>query len=80
MIIMLPLADVVLCWSAGVLVVLGLGTAARLVLECWHERVIRRNIQRMEEEPNFEDFPPEHVNNILDTPTDPPEVYILLSI
>ncbi|BBN18268.1 hypothetical protein MPTK1_8g01170 [Marchantia polymorpha subsp. ruderalis] len=40
----------------GVLVVLGLGTAARLVLECWHERVIRRNIRRMEEESNMDDF------------------------
>ncbi|KAL2609256.1 hypothetical protein R1flu_027829 [Riccia fluitans] len=40
----------------GVLVVLGLGTAARLILECWHERVIRRNIRMMEEEPSLEDL------------------------
>ncbi|KAH9568559.1 hypothetical protein CY35_03G083800 [Sphagnum magellanicum] len=32
----------------GVLVVLGLGTAARLMLGCCRERVARRNIQRME--------------------------------
>lgn len=32
----------------GVLVVLGLGTAARLVMECCHERSIRRSIRRME--------------------------------
>jgi hypothetical protein len=37
----------------GVLVVLGLGTAARLILECWHERAIRRNIQQMENMPMF---------------------------
>jgi hypothetical protein len=40
---------------AGVLVVLGLGTAARLVLECWHERSIRENIRRMELTPIFEE-------------------------
>ncbi|XP_002971090.2 uncharacterized protein LOC9641836 [Selaginella moellendorffii] len=32
----------------GVLVVLGIGTAARLVVECWHERGLRRNIRRIE--------------------------------
>lgn len=38
-------------WSAsfaGVLVVLGLGTAVRLVLECCHERNVERSIQQME--------------------------------
>lgn len=35
--------------------VLGLGTAARLVLECWHERSIRDNIRRMELTPIFEE-------------------------
>ncbi|KAG6552349.1 hypothetical protein Mapa_006203 [Marchantia paleacea] len=48
----------------GVLVVLGLGTAARLVLECWHERVIRRNIRRMEEESNLDDFTAEQSTTI----------------
>jgi hypothetical protein len=55
----------------GVLVVLGLGTAARLVLECWHERAIRRNIRRMEEEPNLEDFPPDR--NDIEIQTQPAE-------
>ncbi|XP_024385463.1 uncharacterized protein [Physcomitrium patens] len=32
----------------GVLVVLGLGTAVRLVLECCHERNVERSIQQME--------------------------------
>eukprot|EP00250_Pteridium_aquilinum_P006310 c16253_g1_i2 orf=1111-1761(+) len=32
----------------GVLVVLGLGTAARLIMECCHERSVRRSIRRME--------------------------------
>lgn len=32
----------------GVLAVLGLGTAGRLLVECWHERRIRRSITRME--------------------------------
>jgi hypothetical protein len=40
--------------------VLGLGTAARLVLECWHERAIRRNIQRMEEAPGLDEAASEH--------------------
>ncbi|CAM6091683.1 unnamed protein product [Calypogeia fissa] len=55
----------------GVLVVLGLGTAARLVLECWHERAVRRNIRRMEEEPNLEDFLP--VQNNIEIHVDPAE-------
>lgn len=32
----------------GVLVILGLGTAVRLIVECWHERSVRRALQRME--------------------------------
>ncbi|KAH7307744.1 hypothetical protein KP509_22G075000 [Ceratopteris richardii] len=32
----------------GVLVVLGLGTAARLIMECCHQRAITRSIRRME--------------------------------
>ncbi|KAJ7515180.1 hypothetical protein O6H91_22G003800 [Diphasiastrum complanatum] len=32
----------------GVLVVLGIGTAARLIVECWHEHDLRRNIARVE--------------------------------
>lgn len=38
----------------GVLVVLGLGTGARLIAECWHERNLRRNIQRLEMPPNVD--------------------------
>jgi hypothetical protein len=37
----------------GALVVLGLGTSTHLILDCWHERVVRQNIQQMENTPMF---------------------------
>lgn len=40
----------------GVLVILGLGTAVRLVVECWHERSIRRALQRMELDADIDHF------------------------
>lgn len=35
----------------GVLVVLGLGTAVRLILECCHQRIMQRNLRRLELQP-----------------------------
>jgi hypothetical protein len=56
----------------GVLVVLGLGTAARLILECWHERAVRRNIQQMENMPMFGGPYTINQSTQLQTPTSSP--------
>eukprot|EP01018_Ginkgo_biloba_P031571 Gb_13751 [translate_table: standard] len=48
----------------GVLVILGLGTAARLIVECWHERNVTRSLQRMEIDANldlYQERPPAQI-------------------
>lgn len=63
---------------AGVLVVLGLGTAVRLVLEYMHEKNMRRRIALLELDPVPED-PAEGTDSSSDhaaTPTPPPQVLI----